>query len=300
MSAHSFALLACVASTALGIVGLRSGDGGRNPLPCQVISCVAGRYDTSSPGRRLAAHLWRAQINLSPSAWRCAQLFMTFPAATVLVALGANGPTVPLLAFSIVRSGSRALLWIRRHALRHALDAAAATIGRALATELAAWGSGSAAIAAGSRRCRSCPVAARVLDLAAARVAFGGDPATSLRRALKQVEPRLRDTSPTLTVAAIFALHHADASAIATSLDRLAAALDDDRAVRREAHAAMGEVRMSAIAVPVIAAVTAAMMLSADPPALAAALSWPLFPLLIGAVVVVVAASLAARRLIAL
>jgi hypothetical protein len=42
------------------------------------------------------------------------------------------------------------------------------------------------------------------------------------------------------------------------------------------------------------------MMLSSDPPALAAALSWPLFPLLVGAVVIVVVASVITRRLVSL
>jgi len=136
-----------------------------------------------------------------------------------------------------------------------------------------------------------------IVSLFAARVALGGDASTSLHRALAQVEPRLTPTSPAVVVAAVFALYRHDAAATAASLDHLAAALEAERSARRDAAAAVGEVRMSAITVPVIAAATGALLLSSDQAALAAALSFPLLPMLAAAVVIVVLAALAARRL---
>jgi hypothetical protein len=63
-------------------------------------------------------------------------------------------------------------------------------------------------------------------------------------------------------------------------------------------RAAVAEVRMSAVAVPLIAAATLAMLLATDPPALVAALSLPLLPMLAVAAVVVVFASLGVRKLV--
>jgi Flp pilus assembly protein TadB len=260
---------------------------------------VARRYDASAMGRRLERRLWAAQVGLSPSGWRCAQLLVTMPLVTVLAGLGMGGLAALIASASISRAGGRLVLWLRRKRSREATAAASPAIARALGTELSAWGSGTQAVLGAAARCRDVAPATRVLELAAARVALGGEPAPSLRRAVEQLEPELRSSSPVATVISIFALHRHDAAATAAALDRLAGAIEDDRAVRREARAAVGEVRMSALAVPAVAAATAAMLLSADPPALAAALSFPLLPLLLGAVVIVALAAALARRLVA-
>jgi Flp pilus assembly protein TadB len=258
---------------------------------------AAAHYDTAPAGRRLAAKLWAAQIDAPPSAWRCVQLALALPAGMFLLAAGMGGVAAAMAAISISRAGGRAVLWARRHRGRAAIEAAAPSMARALSTELAAWGSATQALVAATPRCASSPAATRVLELAAARVALGGDAALSLRRALVQLDPRLPGTSSAAIVSAIFALHHYDAAATATALDSLATAIEDDRAVRREARAGVAEQRMSAVAVPAIAAATGAMLLASDPAALAAALSMPLLPLLLAAVVVVVLAALVTRRL---
>ena len=258
------------------------------------------RYDHSPFGCRLEARLWAAQVRMAPSAWRCAQLLLAVPVATTLVAAGVGGITAVAGAFSAVRIGGRMALSARRGRGREALDAAVPQIARSLATELGAWGSGALAVTGAARRCADMTAASRVLDLAAARVALGGEPAASLQRALEQVEPELPSSSAARIVPAIVALHRYDAAATAASLDRLAAALDDDRAVRRETRARVGEVRMSAVAVPLIAATTGAILLSSDPPALMAALSLPLFPVLLALIAVIVGTAALARRLVSI
>ena len=258
------------------------------------------RYDSSRFGRRLETRLWAAQIRMSPAGWRSGQLLLVVSVATTLVAAGIGGIAAATGAFSLVRIGGRMVLRARRRRGRDALDAAVPHIARSLATELSAWGSGTLAVSGAARRCADTPAASRLLDIAAARVALGGEPGPSLRRALDQVEPGLPSRSPAGILPAILGLHRVDAAAAAASLDRLAAALDDDRAVRREARARVGEVRMSAIAVPLIAAVSGAMLLSSDPPALAASLSFPLFPVLLCLIVVIVGAAALARRLVAM
>ena len=305
---QQLAVAAMLAAVVLGgreLVRARRADAGAprespaptSSFPRRIVSAIACRYDSSSMGRRLAATLWSAQIDLTPTRWRCLQLALALPVATWLIAFGMGTVAADLAGISMTRTGGRLVLRLLRSRARHALDTAAPQLARALATELAAWGSGAQAIAGALRRCTSTPALARALELAAARVALGGDASTSLHRALAQVEPRLTPTSPAVVVAAVFALYRHDAAATAASLDHLAAALEAERSARRDAAAAAGEVRMSAIAVPVIAAATGALLLSSDPAALAAALSFPLLPMLAAAAVIVVLAAVAARRL---
>jgi hypothetical protein len=139
---------------------------------------------------------------------------------------------------------------------------------------------------------------ARVLQGAAARVLLGGDAASSLQRAMADVVPNRPGTSAASRVAAVFALYRHDAAATAGALERLASAQEDQAALRSDMRAAVAEVRMSAVAVPLIAAATLAMLLATDPPALVAALSLPLLPMLAVAAVVVVFASLGVRKLV--
>jgi hypothetical protein len=294
--------LACsAAATWLGMRDLRTGRRTARPGDRGIVRRVVERYDRSRAGRRLAARLWRAQIHMSPAAWRCAQLLVAVPVTTLLIAAGA--PPVGALtgAGTAARSGASVLLRLRRRAAATALDEVAPVLARALATELAAWGSGVQAVTAACRRCshgRAPTVVARVLEAAAVRVALGGDPASSLHRALDAAAPNLRGESPASRVTAVFALHRHDVAATAVALERLATALEADGVLRNDVRAATGEVRMSAVAVPLLAAATLAMLLATDPPALAAALTLPVLPLLGGAAVVVVLASLAARRVV--
>jgi hypothetical protein len=262
---------------------------------------IAARYDRSRPGRRLATRLWRAQIHMSAAGWRSAQLLVAVPAATALLALGIDPLPAFAAATTAIRIGGAAVLWSRRTSVRSALDGAAPVIARGLATELAAWGSGAQAICGAASRCGaggSPLLASRVLEAAAARVILGGEAAASLHRAIAEALPGAPASSPSARVAAVFALHRHDAASTAAALDRLATALDDGAAARREAQAAVAEVRMSAAAVPVIAAATLGMLLVSDPPALAAALSLPVRPILATAAILVVAASAGVRRLV--
>jgi len=315
VSAHALGLVAACSAVATGVRGIASQGHRRDGLiadaapPEEVgdpsrlhgaIRRLGRRYDVSIFGRRLEPQLWAAQLELSPAGWRCAQLLVAVPLGTVLAAAGASGAVAATAALSMTRAGGRLVLWLCRRRSRDAIAAASPLIARSLATELAAWGSGTQAVLGASARCRGVPAARRVTDLAAARVALGAEPAPSLQRALDQVEPGLGNDSPAAAVVSVFALYRYDAAATANALDRLAAAIEDERTVRREARAAVGEVRMSSVAVPAIAAATGGMLLSADPPAFTAALSLPLFPLLLGAVVIVVAAAVAARRLVAI
>lgn len=308
VQAQQLGFAAALAAALLGTRDLvrarRAGVGARRDSPVTTtsfprrwVSAIACRYDSSPMGRRLAAKLWSAQIEVAPARWRCVQLALALPVATWLIAFGMATVPAAVTGLSITRTGARLVLWVLRGRARTALEAAAPLMARALSTELAAWGSGAQAIGGASRRCTSAPTLVRLLDLAGARVALGGDAATSLRRALDQAHPRLAPTSPPAVVAAVFALYRHDAAATATSLDHLAAAMDAVQSARRDAAAAVGEVRMSAVAVPLIAAATGALLLSSDPAALAAALSLPLLPVLAVAVLVVAVASGLARRL---
>lgn len=294
-------VLSCVVllvALVLGVAGLRRRAAGRSaPLARR----AAQRYERSRAGRRLGARLWRAQVHLPPAAWRVAQVLLAVPVATVIVAAGAAPVAALATAATVTRSGGSLLLRLRRGAAEVAVDAAAPQLARALATELAAWGSGSQALSGAARRCsgRGCAAAERVLQAAAARVLLGGDATAAFRRGLADAAPGLRSSSPASRVAAVFALHRHDSGATAAALERLAAALEEDAAARRDAQAATGEVRMSAVAVPLIAAGTLAMLLAGDPAALAAALSMPLLPMLGAAAVVVLIASAGVRRFVA-
>jgi Flp pilus assembly protein TadB len=238
---------------------------------------------------------------MSPSAWRCAQVLVAAPIATVLAALGIDALPALASASTVTRLGGAMLLRFRAAAASRALDRATPALARALATELVAWGSGAQAITGAASRCTPGdgePMASRVLQAAAARVLLGGDASSSLQRSMADAVPELPSTSGAARLAAVFALHRHDATATASALDRLAAALEEEAAVRSDVDAAVAEVRMSAVAVPLIAAATLAMLLATDPPALAAALTPPLLPLLALAAVVVACASLGVRRLV--
>lgn len=261
---------------------------------------VTTRYDASRRGRRLGEALWRAQVDIAPWRWRCGQLAMAIPLGFLLTMAGMDPLPGIGLATTVVRTGTGVLLRLRRGRSRAATDAAAPVVARALAVEMAAWGSGTQAVLGAPRRCRATAAAARILDVAAARVALGGEPGPSLARAIAQLEPRLRPASPMLVVAAVFTLHRHDAAATAAALEHLATAIEDQAAVRREARAAVGEVRSSAVVVPAIAGVTAAILFASDPAALAAALSFPLLPMLGGALLMVVATATIARRAVAI
>jgi len=288
-----------VAALVVGARDLRR-DGRRPAAMPAAVRWAAARYGRSRAGRRLAARLWCAQIPMSPAAWRVAQVLVAMPVCAVLVAAGMGPPAALAASSSAVRGGGATLLRLRRGAATAALDSAAPVLARALSTELQAWGSGAQAIAAASARCagREPLVVSRVLQGAAARVVLGGDASTSLWRAVAAAAPRSSPRSEAVRVAAVFALHRHDSAATAAALEQLAASLEDGASVRREARAAVAEVRMSAVAVPGIAAATLAMLLASDPPALLAALSMPLCALLGSVVVVVVAASVGVRRMV--
>jgi hypothetical protein len=280
----------------------RQSDGAQQSLLRRRLGWLGGIYDRSAAGRRVQRRLWAAQLTLGPSGWRCAQLLLALPLATVL--LGAGLDLLPSMALSLSssRTGGAVLLWLLRHRARAALDAAAPTMARALATELAAWASGPTAVTAAAARLAGGEPQARmgryVLERAAARVLLGAGPAEALCCSLEEAVPGLAPTSPAAMIATVFALYRHDATGTADALDRLATAVDEDAAVRGQARAAVGEVRTSAVAVPAIAAVTGAVMLASDPPALAAALTPPLLPLLAAACAVIVIAVVAVRRML--
>ncbi|HXA27256.1 MAG TPA: hypothetical protein VN193_00775 [Candidatus Angelobacter sp.] len=261
---------------------------------------VAAFFDRSRPGRRLSVRLWRAQVHMSPSSWRCAQVLVAVPIATVLAAVSVGAMPAIAIASTVVRVGSGLLLRVRRCAASTALNRVAPALARALATELAASGSGAQAIAGAASRIAvgGAPMASHILQAAAARVVLGGDAASSLQRSIEDAVPDLRATSAGARVGAVFALHRHDAAATASALDRLAAALEEQATLRSDVHAAFAEVRMSAAAVPLIAGACLAMLLASDPPAMLAALSPPLLPLLAIAAVVVMGTSLGVRRLV--
>jgi hypothetical protein len=299
---RAFAAVCLLLAVALGGADLRRSAGSRPAAPRPaLLHRVAGRYDRSRPGRRLAERLWRAQVRLSPSAWRGAQVMLAAPVATTAVALGAAPLPALAAAMTVTRSGGALLLRLRRRAALRAADAAAPQLARALATELAAWGSGGQALTSAARRAEADGplVLRRVLQGAAAWVLLGGDATSALQRSLDEAVAGLAPCSPAARVAAVFALHRYDAAAVAAALERLAAALEADAAARRDVEAVTGEVRMSAVAVPALAGGTLAVLLAGDPPALAAALSLPVLPILGAAVLIVVCASLAARRVVA-
>jgi hypothetical protein len=264
------------------------------------------RYDRSARGRQLSARLWRAQIDMDPSSWRCAQALVALPAATLLIAIGAPLPAGIGIGITVGRVGGSLLLWMRRGAAARVLDEAAPMLARALSVELSDSGSGAQAVVRAARRCDGDHTSARsrmvrrVLSRAADTVALGADGAGALRRAVDDAVPRLALDCPAAVVIAVFGLHALDSVATAAALEKLAASLEDDALMRREARAAVGDAATSAIAVPVIAAATAGILLASNPAALAAALSMPLIAVLGAAVLMVALAAAGTRRLVAL
>jgi Flp pilus assembly protein TadB len=237
---------------------------------------------------------------MSPSSWRVAQVCFAVPLTTMLVAAGLAAAPALASASTAVRVGGSLLLWSRRRTAAAALDRAAPLLARGLATQLAAWGSGAQAVSAAASRSieDASPMAVRVLQAASARVVLGGNAASSLHRAMVDAVPDLPRASDAARVSAVFGLYRHDAAATAQALERLGASLEDQAALRSDVRAAVAEVRMSAVAVPLIAAATLGMLLATDPAALAAALTVPLLPMLAIGAVVVACASVGVRRLV--
>jgi len=298
------ALCCCVGALALAARDLRHAraatpGGGVHALGR--LQRVAARYDRSRPGRRLANRLWRAQVHMSPAAWRFAQALALAPLATALAGFGMDAVPALVSASTAVRVVSALTLYLRRHASGAALDRVAPDLARALSTELAAWGSGGQAVTVAASRASAWsagPMASHVLQAAAARVVLGGDASSSLHRAMLDSVPRLHPTAAAARVGAVFALHRHDSAATAQALDRLAAAVEAEAALRSDVSVAVAEVRMSAVAVPLLAAATLALLLATDHAALIAALSPPLLPLIGAAVLVVASMSIGVRRLV--
>jgi hypothetical protein len=265
---------------------------------------LARRFDSSDPGLRLARRLWLAQVQLAPSEWRGAQLLVAAPLCTALLVFGAPAWTAVSAALSFPRLAGSAVLRARRGASRAALDHGTPLLARALGTELALWGSGTQAVVGAAARCRrsssaSAQAIGRLLDGAAARVVLGAHPADALRRSLDELAPGCHAGSPAAIAVGIFGLHPHHAVAAAGALEIHASTVEHDQALHREARALVGDARMSAVAVPCIAAATATMVLASNPAALAAALSPPLLPILGATVVAVALASFTVRRLTA-
>jgi hypothetical protein len=270
-----------------------------------MVSRLAARYDRSASAERLAQRLWLAQVGMTPATWRCAQLLMAVPVATTLIGCGASSLVALGVAYSLSRTGGAALLWARRHRSAAAIEAGTPWLARTLAAELTEWGNGVQAVMRAARRGALSPLGAarapsRVLEVAAVDTLLGGDASAALRRALQSGVSQPSRVPSAATVIEVFSLHHHSSASTAAALTQLAGALEEEGDARRQAQAALGDVRMSTVAVPAIAAATGAILLSSDPPALAAALNPPLFYLLLGAMAVVAITVLGTRRMLAL
>jgi Flp pilus assembly protein TadB len=300
------ALASLLGALLASVHAILSGSGRSSPAPRGrgTVRRLARRYDHSEPGRSLATRLWLAQIHLTPSEWRTAQILVGAPLCTVLLATGVPEWTAVSAAISVPRVAGAMVLRARRGASRASLDRGVPLLARALSTELAISGAGGQALVSAVARCRRSPspsaqVVGHLVDSAAARVVLGAHPADALRRAFDELAPRCPAGSPAALAVGVFGLHPHDAGATAEALEILASTVEHEQALHREVRAAVADARMSAIAVPCIAAATGAMVLATNPAALVAALSMPLLPILAAALVAVSLASIGVRRLTA-
>jgi hypothetical protein len=258
---------------------------------------VATWYDRSRQGQRLGTRLKAAAIELPPSRWRANQALLIPPCA--LWAWTFTGSVVAGLSLAslFVRGGGAALLRMRRHRRDTRLEEAAVLIARHLATELGAGASPGDVCAAlkANSALEARPVAAELTAATAARVSTG-EPMSVVLASVARAEPSGAGRAALLRLATLVELATAGGAGT-LPLARFAAGVEAHREATAAARAVVAEVRMAAVAIPVLSCLVALTLATAEPSITAAALSLPLLPVLAACSAVCAAGAVLVRRL---
>jgi tight adherence protein B len=239
---------------------------------------AAGWYDRSRSGRRLHGRLEAAAIRLEPSRWRAAQALLLPPAAIWGWTFTGSLLGGVSLASLLLRSGSAALLRLRRNRRDALIEDAAIVIARHLATELGVGAAPTEVVArmSATTALDNRPVARVLVTRVAARLNTGQSIADALS-AVANSEPRGEGQAALMRLATITELA-TGAGAGTVPLARFAEGLEARREAASAARAVVAEVRMTAIAIPVLGVVVGVMLATAEPSIATAAFSLPLLP----------------------
>lgn len=239
-------------------------------------AAAAGWYDRSRSGRRLHVRLEAAAIPLEPSRWRAAQLLLLPPAAIWAWTLTGSLLGGVSVASLLLRSGSAALLRLRRRRRDVLLEDAAIVIARCFATELGAGAAPAEVVArmSATSALHSRPVARVLVTRLAARLNTG-QPLAAALSAVATTESRGEGKAALMRLATVTELA-TGGGAGTVPLIRFAEGLEARREASSAARAVVAEVRMTAVAIPVLGVFVGVMLATAEPSIATAALSLPL------------------------
>lgn len=261
---------------------------------------LSSKYDRSRRGRRLSVRLDSARIDLAPSQWRTAQALIAVPVVVAAAGLVAS----PWLALSgglgVIRVGGRLILRVRRPRRDRAILEAAPQLARSLAAELSASTTPASALAAVARPCDGLRINRELAEAAVQRIGLGESPATALDCAVRGLVGTTK--SPGADAVRLVARHfvlHTQSGGDVGALRRLADALDAERRVHDSARASTTELRVAAMAVPVLTALVTTVLAVGDPGVAMALMSVPELFILTVCVTVAVAGVVGVRRLTA-
>ena len=250
---------------------------------------AAGWYDRSRSGRRLAVRLEAAALPLGPARWRAAQALLLPPAAIWGWTFTGSLLGGVSLASLLLRTGGATLLRVRRHRRDALLEDAAIVIARHLATELGAGAAPSEVVNGmrGSSALESRPVARLLVARLAARLNTG-QPLADALSVIATAEPPGAGQASLALLATVSELATAGGAGT-VPLIRFAEGMEARREATTAARAVVAEVRMTAVAIPVLGVVVGVMLATAEPSMATAAFSLPLLPVVAACAAVAVA-----------
>ena len=242
--------------TACALTVSRGGRGGAEAS----LTGLARWYERSRGGRRLARRLQAADLDISPPAWRGAQL----AAGTALTVLLLGGGAPPLMALAVASSMVRCAGWLAPRLLAgradEAVELSTVELARHLATELRSGASAAEALGSAIRirGATGSTAVRRLLAHAQARIALGGMPVQCLAASVGELPEGLGRQAMRSLVAH---LELVSRDGIGTrDLTRFAARLEGDRRARADARTQVAEVRLSAMWVPLVAICAGALL----------------------------------------
>lgn len=254
-------------------------------------------HDRSASGRRLARRLSDAVIDLGPARWRAAQAFLVLPAAIIATTAAGSAATGLAIGGAAVRAGGAVVLRARRGRRDRLLVDAALLIGQHLATELGAGASPADAMSGlhRSARLQRRPLAAALVASVMGRLSGGVPLATALAEAASAPSTAAGDVAVRrLAVAVELAV---DRGAGTVPLTRFCTGVEARLATDAQVRAIVAEVRTAAIAVPILSAAVGLLLTGSDPGAGAAALSFPVLPIMLVCTLAAASGTALVRRL---
>lgn len=258
----------CVAAAG-GVRGARSAT---------LLHRLTRAYDGSRRGRRLRRRLDAAEVGMSPSTWRLAQVMALLPTLLAVSMFGVGVPGAAAVALSVVRAGGWLLLRLRSSRRSESLEAAVPGLARALAAELGRGITVGDAVVNISASGGGLPAAAReLMRRVAASASLGCDTVSAFDECAAAEAAAAARPMRRLAAALVLVQHGAGPTAVS----RVADSVEHTRRLRQQSRAGFAEVRMTSVIVPMLAAVVLAMLAGGQPAAAAFALS-PLGLLLLG------------------